>query len=170
MGNAILHRRSLAFFALAVVLALAVVVVLPKTSSAEPPIRYDDDSQVYEGFCDFPVLSESTGHFKVRALPGGDFLLTGRGVATLTNVEEPDNQLIDRGGGSGRITPLTDEGLEGDVLVVARGHNLLFDPGEGIFLIIGQATFTVAGGPFVGGDITILETHGRVINVCDRLA
>ena len=169
MGNAILHRRRLVFVMLAVVLALAVVVVLPKTSSAEPPIRYDE-SQVYEGFCDFPVLWESTGHFKVRALPGGDFLLTGRGVSTLTNVEEPDNQLIDRGGGSGRITPLTDEGLEGDVLVVARGHNLLFDPGEGIFLIIGQATFTVAGGPFVGGDITILESKGRVIDVCARLA
>jgi len=169
MGNAILHRRRLVFFVLAAVLALAVVVVLPKTSSAEPPIRYDE-SQVYEGFCDFPVLWESTGHFKVRALPGGDFLLTGRGVSTLTNVEEPDNQLIDRGGGAGRITPLTDEGLEGDVLVVARGHNFLFDPGEGIFLIIGRTTFTVAGGPFVGGDITILETHGRVINVCDRLA
>jgi hypothetical protein len=96
--------------------------------------------------------------------------LTGRGVVTLTNVEEPANQLIDRGGGAGRITPLTDEGLEGDVLVVARGHNLLFDPGEGIFLIIGQATFTVAGGPFVGGDITILESKGRVIDVCAHLA
>jgi hypothetical protein len=56
------------------------------------------------------------------------------------------------------------------VLVEASGHNLLFDPGEGIFLIIGQATFTVAGGPSVGGDITILESHGEVIDVCERLA
>jgi hypothetical protein len=58
----------------------------------------------------------------------------------------------------------------GDVLVVAKGHNFLFDPGVGIFLIVGRATFTVAGGPGVGGDITILETHGRVINVCESLA
>jgi hypothetical protein len=166
MDNAILHRRRLVVFTLAVALALAVVVVLPKVSSAqspEPPVR--------EGFCDFPVLHEETGHAKLRELPGGDFLLTGQLETTLTNLDNPENQFVDRGGGfSGRVTPLTDAGLEGDVLVEASGHNLLFDPGEGIFLIIGQATFTVAGGPFVGGDITILESHGQVIDVCAALA
>jgi len=53
--------------------------------------------------------------------------------------------------------------------VVARGHNFLFDPGEGIFLTIGKVTFTVTNSPFVGGDITILESHGKVIDVCALL-
>ena len=169
MGNAILHRRRLVFVMLAVVLALAVVVVLPKTGSAEPPSRYDDQVDRYRGFCDFTVLSESSGHIKVRELPGGDFLLTGAGVTTVTNVDNPENQLVDRGGGSGRITPLTEEGLEGDVLVVARGQNFLFDPGETIYLTIGKVRFTVAGGPFVGGDINILQRRRKVIEVCAAL-
>ena len=167
----LLPRRMLVL-AVGVALALAVaLVVLSKAGSAAPPEPVVNDSFVAEGYCSFPVLVESgPGHSKFRELPGGDFLLNGRVVSTLTNLEDPTNQLIDRGGGSGRVMPLTDQGLEGDVLVVARGHNFLFDPGEGIFLITGQATFTVAGGPFVGGDIEILKVHGRVINVCDSLA
>ena len=168
MDNAIVHSRRLVVFTLAVALALAVVVMWsPRVASAEPPTRVDPPSSVDEGYCDFPVLREETGVVKDRVLPGGDLLLTGHIVTTLTNLDNPENQLIDRGGGfSGRVTPLTG----GDVLVVARGHNFLFDPGEGIFLIIGQATFTVAGGPTVGGDITILESHGKVIDVCAALA
>ena len=172
MDNAILHRRRLVVMALAVALALAGMAMWsPKDASAEPPTRIDvDASSVDEGFCDFPVLREETGHVKFTELPGGDFLLTGQVATTLTNLDNPENQFFDPGGFSGRVTPLTDAGLEGDVLVEASGHNLLFDPGEGIFLIIGQATFTVAGGPSVGGDITILESHGEVIDVCERLA
>ncbi len=71
MDNAILHRRRLVVSALAVALALAVVVMWPpKTASAEPPIRVDG-STVDEGFCDFPVLREETGHVKFTELPGG---------------------------------------------------------------------------------------------------
>jgi hypothetical protein len=164
----LLHRRMLVLVA-GVALALAVVLVLPRASSAAPPEPVGD-TFVDEGFCDFPVLREETGHVKFRELPGGDFLVTGQVATTLTNLDNPENQFFDPGGFSGRVTPLTDAGLEGDVLVEASGHNLLFDPGEGIFLIIGQATFTVAGGPSVGGDITILESHGQVIDVCERLA
>jgi hypothetical protein len=169
MDNAILHRRRLVVFTLAVALALAVVLVLPRASSAAPPETVGD-TFVDEGFCDFPVQREETGHVKFRELPGGDFQVTGRVATTLTNLENPENQFFDPGAFRGRVTPLTVAGLEGDVLVEASGHNLLFDPGEGIFLIIGQATFTVAGGPSVGGDITILESHGQVIDVCAALA
>src|ERR687890_1738882 len=168
MDNAILHRRRLVVFTLAVALALAVVLVLPRASSAAPPEPVDN-TFVDEGFCDFSVLREETGHVQFTELPGGDFLVTGQVATTLTNLDNPENQFFDPGGFSGRVTPLTDAGLEGDVLVEASGHNLLFDPGEGIFLIIGQATFTVAGGPSVGVDITILESHGKVIDVCAQL-
>jgi hypothetical protein len=165
----LLHRRMLVLVA-SVALALAVVLVLPRASSAAPPEPVGGEPIVDEGFCDFPVLREETGHVKFTELPGGDFLVRGQVATTLTNLDNPENQFFDPGGFSGRVTPLTDAGLEGDVLVEASGHNLLFDPGEGIFLIIGQATFTVAGGPSVGGDITILESHGQVIDVCERLA
>ena len=171
MDNTILQHRRLVVFALAVALALAMIVVLPRASSADSPNSVPDSSEVFTGFCDFPVRVETTNlHVKIRELPGGDFLLTAQGVTTFTNVDNPENQLVDRGGGSGRITPLTEEGLEGDVLVVARGHNALFDPGVGIFLTIGKVRFTVAGGPGVGGDITILESRGKVIDLCERLA
>ena len=178
MDNAILHRRRLVVFTLAVALALAVVVVLPRASSAAPPdqppntnapVFFEDDT-VDTGYCDFPVRYEATGHFKFRELPGGDFFLIVQSVVTLTNVNNPENQLTLRGGGSGRVTPLTEEGLEGEVLVVVRGQNLLYDPGEGIFLTIGKVTFTGAEGPFVGSDLTILESRGKVIDVCAALA
>ena len=105
--------------------------MLPKASSAEPPVRIVDDSFEAEGYCDFPLRYQATGHLKFRELPGGDFFLISRSETTLTNVNNPENQLTDRGGGSGRVTPLTEEGLEGEVLVVARGHSLLYDPGKG---------------------------------------
>jgi hypothetical protein len=71
MDNAILHRRRLVVFTLAVALALAVVAMWPpKDASAEPPTRVDGSS-VDEGYCDFPVLREETGHVKLTELPGG---------------------------------------------------------------------------------------------------
>jgi hypothetical protein len=169
MDHAIIRRSRMLVMVAGLALALGVAFVLARASAADSPDSFSDGF-VAEGYCAFPVGVEATGHGKLRPLPGGDFLSTGRAVSTLTNLDDPENQLIDRGGGSGRITPLTDEGLGGDVLVVARGHNFLFDPGVGIFLIVGRATFTVAGGPGVGGDITILETRGRVIDVCESLA
>jgi hypothetical protein len=161
----LLHRRMLVLL-VGAALALSVAFVLPRNSSAEPPGPVDQSTERV-GYCDFPVLHEETGHVKEIELPGGDLLLTGQIESTLTNLVDPENQLVDRGGGfSGRVTLLTEEG---DVLVVARGHNLLFDPGEGIFLIIGKVEFTVASGPGVGGDITIRESRGKVIDVCERL-
>ena len=172
MDNAILHCRRLVVIALAVALALAVVVVLPRVASADPPHSVPDTNQVLRGFCNFPVRLEITdNHLKLRPKHGGDYyLFNGRGVTTLTNVRNPENQLVDRGGSSARITPLTNKGLNGDVLIVARGHNVLADPREGFFLTIGKVTFTVEDGPFVGGAINIRDHHGKLIDVCARLA
>ena len=145
---------------------MAAVVASPKAASAAPPEPVDDRF-VAEGYCDFPVRVKATGKQIFRELPGGDFFLQGsQGTATYTNLDDPENRLVFRGGGAGRITPLEN----GDVLVVARGHNTLFDPGEGIFLTVGKVRFTVASGPGVGGDITILESRGRLIDLCARLS
>jgi hypothetical protein len=170
MDKEAIPRRAPAVLALAVALALAVlavaaVVASPKAASAAPPEPVDDRF-VAEGYCDFPVLVESTGKQIFRELPGGDFFLFVRSTTTFTNLDDPENRVVDRGGGAGRIKPLEN----GDVLVVARGHNYLFDPGEGIFLTVGKVRFTVASGPGVGGDITILESRGRLIDLCARLS
>jgi hypothetical protein len=85
---------------------------------------------------------------------------------TLTNLQEPAKQVTVNSAGPGRVTPREN----GGVLVVARGHNILYDPGEGIFLTIGYVRFTIAAGTDVGGDITILESHGRIVDLCQRLA
>jgi hypothetical protein len=59
VDNAILHRRRLAVFTLAVAaLALASVAMWPpKTASADRPIRVDGSS-VDKGYYDFPVINE----------------------------------------------------------------------------------------------------------------
>jgi len=151
---------------MACVLAVTLALVAAEGALAAPP-EPSNDSYTAEGYCSFPVLVEQTGQFKDRVLPGGEILRTGHTPITLTNLDDPENQLIDHGGGfAGRITMLEN----GDVLVVATGHNFLFDPGEGIFMTVGRAEFTVASGPEVGGDITILESQGRLLDVCALLA
>ena len=165
MDNVLAHRRTLVVIALAVALALAVVVVLPKVSSAAPPdpIEVSFESDV---FCDFPVLTEITGKTKTIELPDGSFLVTAPAQrVTLTNVEEPDNQLSFGITGTSRQRELEN----GETLVVARGRNVLGDPGEGIFLTKGRVELiaTETGGPFV--DLTILESKGKVIDLCAAL-
>src|SRR5215211_650442 len=128
-------QRTLMACVLAVALALVAALVAAEGASAAPPqpINYSDTA---EGYCTFPVLFEQTGKVQVhRELPGGEILVTGHRPITLTNLDEPENQLIDRGGGfAGRITTLEN----GDALVVATGHNFLFGPGEGIFMTVGR--------------------------------
>ncbi len=120
-----------------------------------------------EGLCDFPVLTELTGKTKTIELPNGSFLVTAPAQrVTLTNLEEPDSRASFGITGTARVKVLEN----GDELVVGRGRSLLGLPGEGLFLTIGRVTYTVTptGGPFV--DITILESKGRVIDLCARLA
>jgi hypothetical protein len=162
MDNAIVHRRTLVVFTLALVLALAVVVVLPKASSAAPPERVHDTFTV-EDVCDFPVLLEATGKAKGIELPGGRFLDISPGLrVTLTNEEEPTHQLtyVITGAFHGRDL------ADGRLLVVATGRNLLFDPSFGMFLTVGRFTFQVNE----DGSITRPEGKGRMIDICSRLA
>jgi hypothetical protein len=166
-STATVHRRILIVCVLAAALAaLAVALVVPKGASAAPPSPADQTFTV-SGVCDFPVRVKIIGKMKVIDVPGPDVLITVPGQhATLTNVQEPVNRVTVNSAGPGRVTQLR----SGDVLVVARGRNIIYDRGEGIFLTIGRVRITVAGGPGVGDDITILESHGRIIDLCKRLA
>jgi hypothetical protein len=162
MDNTILHGRRLVVFTLAVALALAVVVVLPKASSAAPPEPVDDSFTVGD-VCDSPVLLEAAGKAKGIELSGGRFLDISPGLrVSLTNTEEPTHQLtyVITGAFHGRDL------ADGRLLVVATGRNLLFDPSFGMFLTVGRFTFQVNE----DGSITRPEGKGRMIDICSRLA
>ena len=170
--DTILHRRMLVLV-LGAALGLALAFVLPKATTAAPepnenaPIRVDNAYTV-EGACDFPVLFEETFKVKFIDVPGEDFMLVfppGGGGTTLTNLEEPENQVTVRGGGKGRVTPLEN----GDWLVKVSGHNILVVPGEGIFEVR-RATFTLAPPYEVGSELTILERRGKLVDLCALLA
>jgi hypothetical protein len=159
-------RPGVVVITLAVVLGMAAVLALSKASLAAP-VPVDTQPFPVGGYCEFPVSVQLSGKTNVVELPGPDQLFTAPGQhTTLTNLQEPANRVTVNSAGPGRVTPLDD----GGVLVVARGHNILYDPGEGIFLTIGYVRFTVAAGTDVGGDITILESHGRIVDLCQRLA
>ena len=146
-------------------LALAVSFVLPKASSAEPPGPGDITFEAPD-VCDFPVLVEITGKTKTIFLDGSQLIISPGLRATLTNLEEPDNQVS-----FGITGPIRQRELEnGVLLVVGRGRNLLLDPGGGTFLTIGRVVYTLTPTAVPGVfDITILESTGPVIDVCALL-
>ena len=163
----LLHRRMLVLV-VGGALALAVGFVLAKASAAAPPEPVQPPTFTVEGACDFPVLFEQSGKVKFIDVPPpeGDFMLVFPGaVTTLTNLEEPEHQVTVRGGGMGRVTPLAN----GDWLVKVSGHNILVVPGEGIFEVR-RATFTLAPPYDVGSELTILESRGKLVDLCALLA
>ncbi len=172
MDTQALPHRRLALFALVAALVLAVLAVAmvtsPREASAAAPEPVDTTPFTVAGACDFPVLIEQGGKVKDIALPGGDILrIFPAARSTLTNLEEPSNQVTLRGGGKGRITLPSTEG--GDLLVTVTGHNVLVVPGEGIFEVR-KATFTLAAPYDVGSELTVLERRGKLIDLCARLS
>jgi hypothetical protein len=168
MDRVTILQGRLVVWVLAAALALAVAVVVPRATSAAPPEPVDETPFVLEGFCDFPVQVEETGKTKEILLPDESLLLTAPGARiVLTNLlTEPDKQVSLVNTGTLRLRELEN----GNLSVVGRGHNVLFDPGEGIFLTIGRVELllTPTDDPDVY-DITILENQGRLIDVCALL-
>ena len=167
--NITLHRTTLMVCVLAGALALVVaLVVTAKDASAAPPEPADTLEWTIEGACDFPVLLTQTPASTSHAidLPSGATLLTGRSILTATNLDDPENQVTDLGGGSAFVS--LDE--NGDLFVVARGHTGLIVPDEGIFLTRGSVTITVEPPGTPGLPLTINENQGRLIDVCALLA
>ena len=115
----LLHRRMLVLV-VGAALALAVAFVLPTNASAAPPEFGETSEWTIEGACDFPVLLTQTPASTATQieLPGGVTLIAGRAILTATNLDNPENQVTDVGGGSAFVS--LDE--NGDLLVVVRGH------------------------------------------------
>ena len=161
----LLHRRMLVLVA-GVALALAVVLVLPRASSAAPPGPVDVTTTLPG--CDFPVEAEVSGKSKVIDLDSGQTLITSPNLRiTLTNLTEPTNQVTYVITGSFLTTERTDGNLD----VEARGRNLIFGEEVGIFLTIGQ--FTFIGREVDEGVIVALTPptgEGSLTDVCALLA
>ena len=160
----LLHRRMLVLVA-GVALALAVVLVLPRASSAAPPEPVDVTTTLPG--CAFPVEAEVSGKSKVIDLPSGQTLITAPNLRiTLTNVTEPTNQVTYVITGSFLTTERTDGNLD----VEARGSNLIFGPEVGIFLAIGRFTFIGFEDEGAIVALTPPTREGRLTDVCALLA
>ena len=160
----LLHRRILVLVA-GVALALAVVLVLPRASSAAPPGPVDVTTTLPG--CDFPVEAEVSGKSKVIDLDSGQTLITSPNLRiTLTNVTEPTNQVTYVITGSF----LTTERTYGNLDVEARGSNLIFGPEVGIFLTIGHFTFIGFEDEGAVVAITPPTGEGSLTDVCAVLA
>ena len=160
----LLHRRILVLVA-GVALALAVVLVLPRASSAAPPGPVDVTTTLPG--CDFPVEAEVSGKSKVIDLDSGQTLITSPNLRiTLTNVTEPTNQVTYVITGSFLTTERTDGNLD----VEARGSNLIFGPEVGIFLTIGHFTFIGFEDEGAVVAITPPTGEGSLTDVCAVLA
>jgi hypothetical protein len=160
----LLHRRMMVLVAGAA-LALAVVLVLPRTSSAAPPEPVDVTTTLPG--CAFPVDADVSGKSKEIVLDSGQTLITSPNLRiTLTNHDEPTNQVTYVITGSFLTTERTDGNLD----VEARGSNLIFGEGVGIFLAIGRFTFVgfEEEGPIVA--ITPPTGEGSLTDVCAVLA
>jgi len=166
------ERKEMLKKKLVVLLSGALLAVLllafAGTASAAPPEPINSPPRTVSGVCDFPLLADLSGKEKTKELPGGRTLLTSPGLrVTLTNLEEPANQVTYVITGSFLTTELSD----GNLFVVARGRNIIFGPDIGGFLTIGR--FTFVGVEAAEGDIIALTPptgEGRVIDLCARLA
>jgi hypothetical protein len=146
-----------------ILLALAVVLLAAKTAAAAPPGPIPFPNTTERGICEFPVRVHTTGRSKVIETGSGDTLFKNPGLrVTLTNLDEPANTVTYVDSGTIRVTELDG----GDLLLVATGRNVLYGKGLGMFLAIGRFSTIVDE----GGNFTPLNGHGRLIDICARLA
>jgi hypothetical protein len=147
----------------ALALIVALLVLVPKAASAEPPEPIDFPPEELVGFCDFPVLFEVSGKTKVIELPNGDVLFKNPGVrVTLTNLDEPTNKVTYVSTGTTRLREL--EG--GDLRLITTGRSVLFNESIGILVTIGRFTTIIDE----DGDFSYPTGKGRIIDACARLA
>jgi hypothetical protein len=166
------HRRTLTFV-FAVAFGLALVFSLSRASLAEhrdthepnpngvPPEPFEVDF-VDDACPNFAVHFEGSGKLKDIEKPDGSFIFLAPGFrTTLTNVEEPENQIT-----VGNNAPFHDTFLpNGDILSVVTGKILFWPP---LQLFVGRHTFLIDGE--TEEIIRIVSSKGQEIDLCARLA
>ena len=161
--NITLHRALMVcVLAGALALIVALLVLVPKAASAEPPEPIDFPPEELVGYCDFPVLYEVSGKTKVIELPSGDTLFKNPGSrVTLTNLET-GKQVTYVATGTIRLT----ESEDGELLLITTGRTVLSDENIGILVPIGRFTLVIDE----EGHFSQPTGKGRLIDVCARLA
>jgi hypothetical protein len=158
-------KRIIMLSTLAIALGVTVILVGTTTTLAKPtPI--EGSAFTVRGFCDFPVLFEAPdAKLNVIELPGGVTMLHAPTANyTLTNLEEPDNQLKVATFTSVTETPLPN----GETLLETNGHIFFFEgePIKEFHLFFGKTTLVV----HQNGQFELLSTEGQEIDLCTKLA
>ena len=157
------HPRTLVFV-LAVAFGLALVFGLGRASSAAspngvPPENFEVD-MVVKNACDFAVHFEGSGKIKEIQKPDGGTLVPAPGSAiTLTNVEEPANQVTVHNDAAWKYTPLPN----GETLVEIPGSVISWPP---LQLLVGRHTYLIDS----KGNETLVSSAGQEIDLCASLA
>jgi hypothetical protein len=160
----LVHRRTLVFV-LAVAFGLILVFALSRASLADspngvPPEPFEDD-HVEDACPDFQGRFQESGKVKVIELSDGREIVTAPGVhITLTNVEEPENQITVNFNSAWHFTPLDND----EFLFVATGPLLLRPL---LHLLRGRFVARVDS---AGEIIEIVSFKGNDIDLCARLA
>jgi hypothetical protein len=156
--------------ALSVILALvlAAPTVLAQGNGGAPEdvsgtISPKDVAKFFPGHCSFPIRLELSGKGKVITLPDERRILTSPALfVTVTNVDTGEQATFNITGTFHETTNLE----TGEVTTVVTGRNLLFDPGAGVVLTIGEFTYVFDR---KGNLIQAFEGNGQVIDVCALL-
>jgi hypothetical protein len=153
------------------------LVIAPSRASAAdspngvPPDPVDSEPATLVGFCEFPVLVEGGGKIKWIETGNGQLISPAPGWrTTMTNLEEPENQITVSNTGVYHVTPLPDD----EELWVTTGTIfLLFDVDfteelqQGIYLVHGRTT--VVQDAEGNWDASTFRIRGQVIDVCAKL-
>jgi hypothetical protein len=158
-------NRRLVGFVLAVAFGLTLVFALSRASSADspngvPPEPFEDD-HVEDACPDFQVRFQESGKLKFIQLSDGREIVTAPGFhVTLTNVENPENQITVIYTSAFHFTPLNND----EFLLVAPGPVVLRPPLE---LVRGRV---VARLDSAGELIEIVSSKGKSVDLCALLA
>src|SRR5690349_661997 len=151
-------------FSLFAVTLLMIVTPTANALQKGPPTEVDETPFTVEGLCAFRVQFVLQGKAKTIELPGGRTIATSPGLsATLTNVDDPENETVLNITGVFHITVSEN----GDVKTVVTGRNLLNDPEAGFVLAIGTFSFIFDA---AGNLIQPLTGQGQLIDVCGLLS
>jgi hypothetical protein len=156
----ILEHRRVVVLALALALGLAMILIGTWATSAKP--GSPENSFTVRGACDFPVLFEPSGR-GLNILESSDdrTIVTAPGATvTLTNLEQPDNQITVVVTAAEHLTPQPD----GTTVDVITGQILFWPP---LQLLVGHHTLLLNK---QGKVIEMLSSEGQEIDVCARLA
>jgi hypothetical protein len=119
--------RRMVVIVLGVAFGLALVFALSRASSAASPNGVPPEpfelNFIEENLCAFPVLVKGDGKIKDIEKPDGSIISTGPGSrVTMTNLDEPDNQITVSNTAAFHNVPLSN----GETLLVTMGQIFLF--------------------------------------------